>query len=63
MILVAPYEPNESWFSGMRTWIREERFDIPEWSDALFQANRLIVERPFNRGVRLAAWMLSKPDA
>ena len=62
MILVAPYEPNESWFSGMRTWIREERFDIPEWSDALFQANGLIIERPYNRGVRLPAWMLTKPD-
>ena len=63
MILVAPYEPNESWFSGMRPWIRDERFDIPEWSDALFQANGLIIERPYYRGIRLAAWILTKLSA
>ena len=59
MILVAPYEPNES----MCPWIREERFDIPEWLDALFQANGLVIERPYNRGVQLPAWILTKPDA
>ena len=63
MILVAPYEPDESWFSGMRPWIREEWFDIPEWSDALFQANGLIIERPYYRDVQLVSWRLSKPDA
>ena len=63
MILVAPQEPNDSWFSGMRPWIRGERSDIPQWRAALSQANGLIIEHPYYRDVRLAAWMLTKPGA
>ena len=63
LILVAPFEPNESWFSEMSRWVEGERLDIPDWPDALSQANGLLVERPYYRGVRLAAWMLTKPGA
>lgn len=63
LILVALFEPNESWFSEMSRWVEGERLDIPDWPDALSQANGLLVERPYYRGVRLAAWMLTKPGA
>ena len=63
MILVAPHEPNESWFSGMHPWIQGERSDIPQWPAALSQANGLIIEGPYMRGILLAAWMLTKPGA
>ena len=63
MILVAPHKPNKSWFSGMHPWIRRERFDIPEWPNALSQADGLIIERPYYRGIRLVAWMLTKLSA
>ena len=51
MILVALHKPNKNWFSGMRPLIRGERFDIPQWPDALSQANGLIIERPYYRGL------------
>ena len=63
MILVAPHEPNESSFSGMRPWIQGEGCNIPQWPAALSQANELIIEGPYYRGILLAAWMLTKPGA
>ena len=63
MILVAPYETSNTWFPLMVPWIRGERFDIPEWNDALTQAKGLIREGPWIRGARLVAWMLIKPDS
>ena len=58
-----PDEPNESWFPRMLRWAEGEPFVIPDWPNALSQANDLLNERPMIRGARLVAWMLTKPNA
>ena len=57
LILVAPFETSNVWYPRMVPWIRD-RYDIPEWEDALTQVGGLIREGPWIRGARLAAWLL-----
>ena len=63
MILVAPVSECSVWFPLMCPMIQGQRFDLPEWEDALSQANGQLCAIPWVGGRCLAAWMLFAPGS
>ena len=63
MIVVGPVSECSPWFPRMCPMIQGQRFDLPEWEDALSQASGQLRALPRVAGRRLAAWMLFAPGS
>ena len=59
LILVAPLSPSAPWMAELHSLVHSQPLLLPDWEDALSQADGEIFSRPRLHGHRLAAWKLN----